>query len=297
MADVSSSSAGERAQLIIVSGLLVATTLLVLVLLLNTVIYTENVATRGIDSDASEAVEYQRTIERTLGAYLAEEHGSGDAGNWSELEATVNDSIDHVLGHTASLGSEQGRIANSEVELVPGLFAEPDESGSFENATVATHANGTRLFNVTVEEESLDDVLKVGADGGSWSVHLNNSTGEVKLTESDGTPLCGNATFEGEITLDFVAEAVVDDIGSTPCEGDLWGEDGVPPGVSVPFDIEFDVAQSANGTYRLETEVTEDETYAHEDTVPIVFEAFVELEFLSPELQYVTSVVVEGEVP
>lgn len=296
MANVSPMPRRERAQLIIVSGLLIATTLLVLVLLLNTVIYTENVATRGIDSDAGSAVDHQRTIDRTVEAYLEEEHDAGAAANWSTLETTVNGSLDHIIEHESTLGSERGRIVESDVDLVQGLFAERETTGAYENSTLTTHANETRLFNVTVEEASLDDVLEISADGGSWSAHVNNSTGEVKLTEPDGTPLCGNATFQGAITIDFVGERVVDDGGSTACEDDLWGADGVPPGVTVPFDIEFGVSTGTNGTYRLETEVTGDETYSHDDAVPIVYEAIVELEVLSPELRYETTVVVEGEV-
>lgn len=53
----------DRGQLILITGLVIATILVATVLILNTAIYTENLGTRDTDSDASEVIEFRTTIE------------------------------------------------------------------------------------------------------------------------------------------------------------------------------------------------------------------------------------------
>lgn len=62
----------ERGQLVLLSGLLLATSLVALVLILNSAIYTENLATRNDGVPATDAIEYRENARQ--GAAGAIEH-------------------------------------------------------------------------------------------------------------------------------------------------------------------------------------------------------------------------------
>ncbi|MCL7418278.1 MAG: hypothetical protein M8354_10625, partial [Halalkalicoccus sp.] len=64
----------DRGQLILVTGVTIAVILVALVVLLNTVIYTENLATRGIDSGADDALEYRATVVGSVGELIEYEN-------------------------------------------------------------------------------------------------------------------------------------------------------------------------------------------------------------------------------
>lgn len=52
----------DRGQLILITGLVIAVVLVSTVLILNTAIYTENLATRSTGDDTSEAIEFQNVV-------------------------------------------------------------------------------------------------------------------------------------------------------------------------------------------------------------------------------------------
>lgn len=101
----------DRGQLILISGLTLAVTLLILVLLLNTAIYTENVATRGIDSDIGDAAEFQQTLDAEIRAIL-ENQAPGDE---NDVHQNVTADIDVLLAQQANTSIERGHIAVAEI--------------------------------------------------------------------------------------------------------------------------------------------------------------------------------------
>jgi len=84
MADVNR----DRGQLIILTGLIVAVTMVAMVLLLNTAIYTENLASRGADQSGREAVEYRATVVDGVGELIDEENGR-EHGSYSDVRTKV----------------------------------------------------------------------------------------------------------------------------------------------------------------------------------------------------------------
>lgn len=52
----------NRGQLILITGLVIAITMVAMVLILNSAIYTENVATRGVDSGGDDAIDFRNTV-------------------------------------------------------------------------------------------------------------------------------------------------------------------------------------------------------------------------------------------
>ena len=60
----------DRAQLMLVTALALAVVLVVLVLLVNTAIYTENLATRGVDVGADDALEHRAAVVDGVGGVV-----------------------------------------------------------------------------------------------------------------------------------------------------------------------------------------------------------------------------------
>lgn len=292
MADVTR----DRAQLILVSGLLIAITLLVLVLLLNTVIYTGNVATRGIDSDASEAIDYQRMLDAELGAYFEAENAHNDAETWDALENITNSSLTHVLAQRENRSLERAHIATADIELTPGLHAEEDELVTLDDRTIAADAEIARELNLTIDDSDLTDEPILDLVIGDWTLHANYSTGAIELTEPDGTNLCGESSFSGIVEIDLINETVLDDDGVTECTDDFLGEDGTPP-AGEGFEISLETKQATvNGKYRLVGKASGSESYG-DYTEPVVYSADIDLVYVTAELRYETSITVEGVVP
>ena len=111
MADVTGTT--NRGQLILVSGLTLAVTLLILVLLLNTAIYTENVATRGLDSEVGDAANFQQTVDAELAAIIDQYQSENEC----DFIDNVTADISVIQDQQAQRALERGHIANiSDIE-------------------------------------------------------------------------------------------------------------------------------------------------------------------------------------
>jgi hypothetical protein len=106
----------DRGQLILVAGLTVTVILVMLVLLLNTVIYTENLATRGIDSGAGDAIEYRATVVGSVEELIERENEHYYAGNPPEVGVEMGvGMIDETLSERHL---ERGTVAETRVVSV-----------------------------------------------------------------------------------------------------------------------------------------------------------------------------------
>lgn len=276
MADVNDSSGLDRAQLILVSGLMIAVTLLVLVLLLNTVIYTENVATRGIDSDVSDAVDFQGTIDEEIAKLLAVEHSEFDeSDDWSELNESVTHSATILFDQQSHSAIQRGHLADATVQhSVRGI--EIDAEG---NGTIANNVNHSRDFDITVD--SLNEApSNVTVDATTFTIYETESGGNISV---DDTEICSFDSPEA-VTISFANGTVVADGTVTQCE---------------ELTEEFETSLDGGATIEIEE---------HEDIIPavyfigstdsagspsfdhdwIIYELQVEITYQSSELEYST---------
>ena len=86
----------SRGQIILVAALAIAVTFVALALIVNTVIFTENLATRET-VDGQQAVAFDQSVKETGEALLARAHArnaSADADNSSELVSRFRADID-----------------------------------------------------------------------------------------------------------------------------------------------------------------------------------------------------------
>ncbi|MFB9806517.1 hypothetical protein ACFFQF_15170 [Haladaptatus pallidirubidus] len=151
-------SGDDRGQLILVTGLAIAVILVALVLLLNTVIYTENLATRGADVGGRDAVEFRAVAATGTGQVIDSEN---DADHSSPEVATEN----------ASYGIRR--------------YADLLERGYLERSTVAEISNLSLAEGMTLRHENTTRTF-VSADGDqNWTLATNVGENELRRFRFD----------------------------------------------------------------------------------------------------------------
>lgn len=274
MADV---SGDDRGQLVLVTALAMATLFVVLALLVNTTIYTGNVAARSDVSESATVINYRTealdAAEKTLRYANRHENDSGDGsdaavdaayarmndslrggvGNWSD-DATGHDAFSGAATRTRVVDVTNGtRIAQTNASRNlsgPGVAA---------NWTPVPEATGVRDLRFALDSASLASVSdgenesELAASGafratltdaaGTRSVFVYTLTGGdsgVTVRGADGSlTACGPVT-NGTVTLDVEAETV----DGQPCSAlSQFDESGDA------FDLSFAGADAAAGTY------------------------------------------------
>lgn len=317
MADVS--VIRERGQLILVTGLLVAVAIVGLVLLLNTAIYTENLASRGADQSGREVVEYRATVVDGVGGLIDVENDQ-EHGDWDSVNDSVKLGIDQIDNRTARSYATGGTIVRidqsaSSLALHKGrLIRQTNSSREFTNKsgtgtdwTLATGVEDTRDVRMTVKRSSLvrtnasdavaEGAFTVRAGGTAWRamIYQNGSTDDISVAVHDGVAADQVCSLDAPTaTVDLTRGT----INGSDCPGLVFAED-VPPG----YDIEYRDGGNATGTYDLTVNTTTTGALNDGRTnptspfwVPAVYSAMFDIHFQTPRLTYRTTVrVAPGE--
>jgi hypothetical protein len=283
MADVRTASGGsggdgdrDRGQLILVTGLAVAVTLVALVLLLNTVIYTQNLATRGAGVEDGEAVAFRQEVVEGVGDVL-------DAENREEYDSEIQvmENVTAGISRFDALLSryyaEHGTVADIEQSTVTpenvtngSLIHQTNSSRDFSAAgndepvdwTLAedagagnTDAAGVRNFTMTVSRENLTtadsppagfSVLLDGDSGNVWRMYVYDDVDEgitvAVKNGTEGSTTVVHSVSGPEATIDLTAGTIN---GSAHSEL-VWAK-----GIFAPYDVDFRSGDEATGTYSL----------------------------------------------
>jgi len=311
----------DRAQLILITGLILAVSFVVLTLLLNTVIYTENLASRGVDTGGSEAIEYQTVVVHGLGE-LVDGENDAEHQSQSEVRERVENGTSGFNETVTASYLERGVVADvSNLSLDDGrLLRQTDPSRAFTNRTgtanwtLATGVEDTRSFVVTVSNPSGStpgtdafNVSLVSLGGDRWSVYVYEDGGALELAVqnvSDGSPtldVCGPISEPARIDLTRGT------VNGEPCGALVFGN-GISPGAV--YDIEFRRGDHIQGTYNLtvntatagtSVESQNFETVASGTSpyeVPAIYSAHVDVHYVTADLRYRAEVrIARGEPP
>jgi len=265
----------DRGQLVLIAGLALAISLVAIALVLNSAIYTHNLASR-YDSPGDGVVRSNHDIRESAGAnvrYVNEEYADG---GYSTVLTNYEDGIPDIEAAVAEDAAIHGRllrvthVSNSDVE---GVRIVDDEDGGSDFTsrtgaadwtvvkdaqvrafTVRADAATTSPFQVGTVESGLvsSGAFTVGFDDDSdgndeWQVAIyeNDDTGDddisVTVENPDGSvQTCTSASSEVELSLSTGR------IGSEACSGLLFVEE-----LSKPYDINFSNAGAIDGSYRL----------------------------------------------
>ncbi|MEF8882630.1 MAG: hypothetical protein V5A34_08930 [Halapricum sp.] len=273
MADLSSN---ERGQIILILAFALAVIFVALALILNSVIFTENLASRGDTSGGTDALETRVMIEQSIGADLA----STNRLNHSNLEAAIQANINEtsrqiersevisgvLLNISYNSSTEGSRINQSdstrEFTAADGsedwaVVQDVERPGSGENATRAFQLNVTKsaladsetdAFRVNVTEYN-------GVD--SWEVRIWNETSNtVNISVASGSSdvECTPETHQSNVRIDLTSGTV----DNKPCRAlrinATSGDDyRFASGVGSRYNISFRNGDEAAGTYSLVT--------------------------------------------
>lgn len=302
MADVSHRI--DRAQLILVSGLVIAVTLLVLVLLLNTVIYTENVATRGVGTDGGDAISSQQAIESELERLIAAEQAlvDGEAAwedEWNSLSERVEHGTEHTLAHLANRSVMRGTIAETESNMTPGIQANRSTTALTENTTFASNLTETRMFSLTIDPNTSDtSATLTDQRNENWTANISVTSDQVNVS-SDGSELCSVDHAGEPVTLHAHNQTLVRHDGQDiDCGETLWGGEGTPSNEEM-YDITLETEDGAieiafNLIAGGET-VAPGEDLSDDEAIPFVYRLTVEYTYVTSDLTYETTFHMEGE--
>ncbi|KTG12607.1 DUF7261 family protein [Haloferax profundi] len=264
MADVTlpSRDAGEsRGQLFLITALAIAVLLVSLALILNTAIYTENIATRTTDTQLDEATSAQRVAVDAGGAILdAENRNGGSAGdiesrfesamaNWSTTSATLSATdgfstrVEYNGASTLGLRIHQDDESRDFTDNSSDERWEVLEDGQvrairFNVSRTSLATSPSDAFSVDIDGESDDINVTMYDDGTNVVVTVENETGTVGscvVEPTNGDTLVvdiGDKTVGTQYCAPF--ETIHDEIDG---EVDIW----------------FNNADNASGTYEMYT--------------------------------------------
>jgi hypothetical protein len=277
VAHLSGREGDERGQLLLVGVLVLAASFIVLALVVNSAIFTENLATREDVPGSEEAVEYRAEIVDAIGETVVNINEDENVTSRSELENHTQNEVAVLHSRGGLTWAIRGGMVNVSYqnETVGYRIAQENESRNFtdrsasEDWTVAEDV--TRVRNVQFELRDVDTggfasgfEMSVSS-GTTWSLSVSEEglTGlgpdKVAVTVETGTgdqAECvrdkPNAT--SPLTID-VTDATAD---GEPCHALNRQLDTTPmwlgTGVSTPYDIEFADGQNVNGTYSMVVE-------------------------------------------
>jgi len=289
----------DRGQLLLVSGLVVAVSLVALVVLLNASIYGENVATRGVEAADGEALEVRAAVVEEAGARLDAANRDGPT-TAADVDAGV-DAIDRNL--TARYSSRGGIAAVDLIDTRPGRYF----TGSVNDSTTVTEVDRIRAFSLA-NESDLPSTDAANADAAALAVVLNDTaadtTHEVYLYENGGdvvvargengstpTERCRYPVSGEPAALDLTG----DRLDGEPCPG-IWPE-ALSDETDGPFHVEF---ENADGVDAETTATVGDDANPTSDTAltvrDAVYAATIEFRYRTADLRFETPIrVAPGE--
>lgn len=304
----------DRGQLILVTGLAIAVAIIVLVVLLNSVIYSQNLATRSVDAGDQRAVEFRNTMTEGVSELLAAQNG--ETTDRAELGHAVHAGVVRMAGVITDRHLPGGTVAELTSHAVHNgtLLVQDNRSrdltsaGGSANWTLATNADGVRSFDLHVDDSGLfgtsdassnaTRVVVEGAGGNEWHLYVYETLlGDDRLavkngTESSTTEICPGGFSDGP---------VVDVTGGT-VEGTDCPRLAFAEGVSPPYDVRVGFGNHSQASYNLTVNATVGSpafngpgstSSPYEE--PVVYSTAMTLVYRSPDLLYETRVVVAPE--
>ncbi|AQL41673.1 hypothetical protein BV210_02620 [Halorientalis sp. IM1011] len=295
----------DRAQVLLVAGFVLAASFVALTLVLNSVIYTENLATRGDDAGGENAISYRNDVTEGLERVLESVNRNGSTK--AKIHDDLSDAVVSTSRRAAQFEVLQGTSANTSLAAVTWgtRIGQNQTTGNFSNSTepstadvasdwtLATGVQGTRSATIDVTDSSMldqsgDDPLTLRVSDGSddWTLTLyNDGTADdtwIEITNASGSGTC---SADGNPTIGLTAGT----FNGTDCPALKFGE-----GVSAPYDIEVRNGDAFQGTYSMVVRDASIDTtnYGTAPDVPFalpaVYAATVHVEYRSASLSYAT---------
>ncbi|MFB6113712.1 MAG: hypothetical protein ABEJ58_06370 [Halodesulfurarchaeum sp.] len=301
--------ASSRGQLILVAALGIAITFVSLALIVNTVIFTENLATREtIDGDRP--VAFERTVEESAATLmgLVNRDNRTQSNDYSSIVSAYKYDVETMSHGNRLLGASSGSLRSASVtsvqngtQIVQEETAEMHDDQGNSTWRLATNVHDTRRFVLNVTEITNPPfVLNVTDGSDTWEMQVTDSGDFEIRTYVNGTHTGVTCTDPGDSVRIDVSSGV---INGTPCSSFQFGRD-----VSPPYTITFEHSTNTTGSYHLivdrqvgEIDSTLDQNYETDGSGPTLYTALykatIDVTVRRPDLYYTANVTVEPEEP
>lgn len=241
-------SRDARGQMLLVAGLALAVAFVALALVLNTVVFTENLATRNHDQ-TDDALGFEAGVEGGVGGLISEANRHNNSSYTSldtalranvatwDANATVLAVADGSVTNTTVVGSENGtRIYQTE----PQEFTDRSGSGDW---VVAREVDQIRRFVVVATPG--DGAVSVNVSDGTdtWLVEIADNGSDTTVTTYENDNPVVSYTHGDETVVVDLTEGMVN---GTSVEDWTFARN-----VSTPYDVEFVNGTEASGRYQL----------------------------------------------
>ena len=248
----------DRGQLLLVGALALAVVFVALALLLNTAIYTGNLATRDSGVDGTPAIEYASEaraagVDAVRSVNRRNDSSSGDLTRaFGATMTRWDDAASHhaaVSGHAADV-DVAGTTNGTRIRQADATRSYVDDSGA-SDWTVVTGVTDVRSLRLTVDASEL-------ASGPSGAFHVNVTAGagtrtaavydtgsgpEVRVVDGGTTTTCPAGSVTGGT---FAVDVPNASVGGAPCPA-LGALDDTAGSVTVAYRN----ADAAGGTYTM----------------------------------------------
>lgn len=269
MADVSSPASWRarrnRGQLFLIGALALAVLFISLAFLLNTAIYTENLATRSDGAAATDVIEYQRSAEaysRTSLQYVNHHNNvtypalvanyTGSVNNWSDMAVTHRAANGHISTLTV-MGVVRGtRIVQDDNRT----FTDKNSATEWtlvENATVRNYVlevNRDDLTSTDIGNLTNTTPLHITfteADGDAWTVYVYQDSTEPNTVTIAVEDESGNSAGQCDATTSRVRIGITNrSVNGDDCAALHFFDQ-----LDENYDVSYDRAKQVNGTYSL----------------------------------------------
>ncbi|OYR38836.1 hypothetical protein DJ82_10335 [Halorubrum sp. Ib24] len=301
----------DRGQLLLISGLVVAVSLVALVVLLNASIYSENVATRGIEAADGEALEVRAAAVEETGA-LIDGTNRNRPSDHDAAATAVEDGIADLDAYLARAYADRGgvtHVSGNRTTMENGSYVTGDltANGTGDaNATLAADVDRTRGFVVAVDPATLASTDAAGAPTDAFYVEFDDGVNETRevyvynATDDNVTVAVG----ENGSDLTVVCSAPAADRVAVDLTGGTLGDERCPGlwttsagALGAPYDVTLERTDEANGTATATALPASGKSVSSDhNATPAVYEARIELRYRTADLRFETTVrVAPGE--
>jgi len=248
-------SEDDRGQLILVGAFIIAAAFIVLALVVNSAIFTENLATRDDVPGSQDALEFRDEVHQGVSNVI-----EGTNQNNGQTETDAEESVTEVGVLTGVDQSVRNRVVEvSHASTTLGFKFAQDESreltnnDSADNWTLATGVNRSRNVQFDITEfngGAFEYVLNQSAST-EWVMRVSQSGSAAVVEVSPPTASADSCVRENadNITIDVTAATVDGD----PCPALDRLSDGTTmrygTGITARHNVSFRNGSAVNGTY------------------------------------------------
>jgi hypothetical protein len=265
----------ERGQLLLIAAFIIAVSFVVLALVVNSAIFTENLATRDDVAGSGEALEYRHEVEQSVGGMITDINENNTIT--TNLDTRVENNVERIDRQGSLEQSAQGRVVEvtydssetgekfAQDEARPFVNESDDPAKWLEDWTPVEDVDNTRNMQINVTNNGpLDDITGVfenpykmvltGNSGNKWNMTIaaDSSLTDVVVVQVNRTgqdPVQCTADFDSSLEIDVTGGTV----GGEPCHALTRTTDGTPMwlarNLNDPYMIEFENGNNINGTY------------------------------------------------